>query len=109
MAKVPEPQAIQKLLHTRTAKLSPTDSTCIKEVDDSTQADNNAENVLSKFWEERKNSDKSRKPFISGILPNKYQPEPVVTKIAFGGMYKNLFACLEEFTLENFCGIRKNY
>lgn len=48
--------------------------------------DDDEKNVLSKFWEDRKKSNKgspTRKQLITGVLPNKYQPEPVVTKIAF--------------------------
>lgn len=40
--------------------------------------------VLSKYWEDRKKTDKSRKaPPAPNVLPYKYHGEPVITKIAF--------------------------
>jgi len=87
MAKVPEPQAIQKLLHSRNTKVSTSnDKVNTEKVSDKITEDGSAKNVLSKFWEDRKNHSKSsKKQLITGVLPNKYQPEPVVTKIAFSG------------------------
>ena len=95
MAKVPEPQAIQKLLHSRTNKLA-SPNNCInvdisrKSHEKANDDDDDEKNVLSKFWENRKKSSKgspNRKQLITGVLPNKYQPEPVVTKIAFCKFY----------------------
>lgn len=99
MAKVPEPQAIQKLLHTRKTKLPTDDEVCAEEkVAESNQVGANAETILSKYWEERKKSEKPRKPLITGLLPNKYQPEPVVTKIAFAGK-----VLMQATSLVHFC------
>lgn len=85
MAKVPEPQAIQKLLNSRNTKVSTSnEKVSTEKVSDKITEDGSAKNVLSKFWEDRKNHSKSsKKQLITGVLPNKYQPEPVVTKIAF--------------------------
>lgn len=96
MAKGPEPQAIQKLLHSRTTKLPTEDTTKEeKKIDtSSTVKDNTSPKVVSKSWGENKQPSAKgdrKKGLITGIangiasvLPNKYQPEPVVKKIAFG-------------------------
>ena len=108
MSKAPEPQAVQKLLHSRTTKL-PVDkrgsqatsaastapsSTTTEVSEDVSNSDSgrkgakNAEKVLSRYWDERsrKPHEKQRKALITGVISNKYQPEPVVKKIAFGGL-----------------------
>ena len=102
MSKAPEPQAVQKLLHSRTTKSSQAASstssakaTQITETtkklaspENSNKCAKNTEKVLSRYWDDRlkKPQERQRKALITGVLPNKYQPEPVVKKIAFGGM-----------------------
>eukprot|EP00111_Clytia_hemisphaerica_P005980 TCONS_00017304-protein len=104
MSKAPEPQAIQKLLHSRTNKLpdkspaSPDDvqqnveSAGSKNTKGSTRkSGKEAEKELSRYWERRtkRSHERPRKELITGILPNQYKPEPVVKKIAFGGSNNN--------------------
>ena len=119
MAKAPEPQAIQKLLHSRTTKLPDKSASSTSEAAQSVssktgnvsakatnkskaesstsrngkRSGKNAEKELSRYWEERskKPQERQRKELITGILPNNYQPEPVVKKIAFGGINLLLF------------------
>lgn len=86
MSKGPEPQAIQKLLHSRTTKLT-TEDTSLKEAADKTEQvtakkKTVSPKMLSKYLEERNQSSDS-KGLVTGILPNKYQTKPV-KKIAFG-------------------------
>ena len=131
MSKAPEPQAIQKLLHTRTTKLpdkssSSTTSEADKnaKVSDGTaksgkskgqtsststsggkKSGKNAEKELSRYWDERakKPHERQRKELITGILPNNYQPEPVVKKIAFGGIHPLFFSVSFDFRWLIFC------
>ena len=99
MSKAPEPQAIQKLLHSRTNKLpdkspaSPDQQQNLESAGskgtkgNARKSGKEAEKELSRYWEGRtkKSHERPRKELITGILPNQYKPEPVVKKIAFGG------------------------
>lgn len=69
---IQEPTAVPKLLHTRR------DTPPCKNKDAKEDVD-----VLSKYWEERRKSEKSRKHPVANILPNRYNAEPIITKIAF--------------------------
>jgi len=117
MSKAPEPQAIQKLLHSRKTKNNSSNASVLTASSNNSassnvsegsgaksketaaggkKSGNNAEKVLSKYWNERNKRERPRKELITGVLPNKYQPEPVVKKIAFGGLlllFRSLSFC----------------
>ena len=130
MSKAPEPQAIQKLLHTRTTKLPDKSSSSTSSEAGKTRSKSsggtksakskgqtsststsgkksgkNAEKELSRYWDERakKPQERQRKELITGILPNNNQPEPVVKKIAFGGIHIFLFILFNAIFHMNDC------
>ena len=117
MSKAPEPQAIQKLLHSRKTKNNSSNASVLTASSNNSASSNasegggaksiatadakksgkNAEKVLSKYWDERARKERPRKELITGVLPNKYQPEPVVKKIAFGGLFAFCFDLNRKF------------